>query len=624
MFLVCFLLTYVLFHAVLDYSGMYAMTALAYLGLFVLATALICLRQKRFPRRAVPFGLLCLALSLSFVLHDDFDLQWALFLLLIPLSGFYCIALTDANVHPFGSFYVLLDLLHCELFLPIRHLFAPFTDAFEALQRRHAEKQAPNKRRIWLPVAIGLLAAIPILLLVVPLLIDADAAFASVAGGLYQTVRDALRSFGDWLEQMMPFDGFVLILTLLFAPYIYATIYVFARGTAKTENRDTSARYSGLQRVSPAFVLTVLGVVCGVYVIYLLTQAGYLFSAFSGHLPFGASMSVTEYARRGFFELCKLAGINFVLVALSVGVTRRKNGRITPAIKGLDIFLCLFTMLLCAISMAKILLYIRAFGLTEKRLYVFAADIVLLVVFLAILLRLRFARFPYMAIMLGALFTVTAALGLLGAGNTLAWYNTNGMLNGNLQKMTPQEIWQESGYAAVPYLQKIADGENLYAKKAQNTLQMIALDGEPPAEDEPFRNLEYERYLRLAKAYSDKANSFQVFVDFGDTPPVYALGYSLLLNGKDISGGGVQHADKTPLGKNVTLTFNRTDLPQDVDLSALEIQFSLYLTPDDATAQAVPVENESYTIPQKYAFGRTFSVEIGPLYPDDGYVAYWG
>ncbi len=622
MIFVCVLLTYLLFHSLLDLGAPEAATFAAYLGLFTLATARICFRQKRFPRSAVPLGLLCLALSLSFLLHGDCDLQWVLFLLLIPLSGFYCLVLTGANLHPFGSFYVLLDLLHCEVFLPIRHLFAPFTDAFEALQHRRAEHQASNKRRAWLPVAIGLLAAVPILLLVVPLLIDADAAFASVAGGLYQTVLDALRSFGDWLEQMLPFDGFALVLSLLFAPYIYAVIYAFSNGTAKAENRNTAARFVGLQRVSPVFMTTVLGVICGVYVIYLLSQTGYLFSAFSGHLPFGGTMSVTEYARRGFFELCKLAGVNFVLLALSVGVTRRKNGRITPAIKGLDFFLCCFTMLLCAISMAKILLYIRTFGLTEKRLCVFAADIVLLVVLLAILLRLRFRRFPYMAVMLGALFTVTAALGLLGVGNTLAWYNTNGMLNGSLREMTPQEIWQESGYAALQYLQRIANGENRFSADAQRTLtDAVAYDGIELDSAEPFLNLEYNRYLQFAKEQLRQAESLQIVVDFDLQMPVYALEYTCRLNGKDVLGGGMTHADQSPLENRTVLTFDRRDLPENVDLAQLELQFSLCLSPDDASSDVVSVKNEGDSMLEGIGFGKVCRVLITQL--EDGAFVAW-
>ena len=609
MFLICLILTYVLFQSLQNGMNPCAQTALAYLGIFILATAIICVKQKRFPVNAIPSGLACLALCLSFVLHEDQDLHLVLFLLLIPLSGIYCIQLTDANVHPFGSFYVLLDLLHCELLLPLRHLLSPFTDAVERIRQRRENRQTPRRSRKWLPVVVGLVIAIPILLIVIPLLIDADAAFESVMGGLYHHIRDALSAFGEWLERVLPFDGFILVLSLVFAPYIYAVIHTFATGKAKNENRDTAPRYRSLQKLPVSLVATVLGALSVVYLIYLLTQSAYLFSAFSGHLPFGVSISVTEYARRGFFELCKLAGVNFGLLALSVGLTGRKKGRIAPLIKGFDIFLCLFTMLLCAISAAKILLYINTYGLTEKRLYVFAADIVLFIVFLAILLRLRFDRFPYMKVMLCALFTVTAALGVLGVGNMIAWYNTNGLLSGKLQEMTVQEIYNESGCAALPYIEDLAAGETTYRDDAEELLTHIGTPTVLTNFDLPFQNLEYNRYQCFVKKQVEHAESFQVLVDFYDIPPVYALGYGLEYNGKDILGGGVQNADETPLGKNVTLTFDLKELPEIDDYSKLVIRFSLYLSPGDTTDNVVSVRNEEYPLFGTYVYGL-YSVSI--------------
>ena len=614
MFLICLILTYLLFNSLYEFGDPNASTALAYLGIFLLATIIICVKQKRFPARAIPSGLACLTLCLSFVLHNDMDLHMILFLLLIPLSGIYCVTLTNANVHSFGSFYVLLDLLHCELLIPLRHLFAPFTDGVARYKEKRAVRQTAQKNRKWLPVVIGLIIAIPLLLLVIPLMIDADAAFESVIGGLYQHITDALSAFVGWLQKVLPFNWFALVLSLLFTPYIYAVIHAFANGTAKNENKDTSSKFCKLQKLPVALIATVLGAVSVVYLIYLLTQAGYLFSAFSGHLPFGVSITVTEYARRGFFELCKLAGINFVLLALSVGVSVRKNGRISPLVKGFDIFLCLFTMLLCAVSVAKILLYIHSFGLTEKRLYVFAADIVLFVVFLAILLRLRFERFPYMKVMLCALFLVTAALGVLGVGNTIAWYNTNGLLSGRLENMTVNEIYNESCFAALPYVQKIAEGNSTYVKDAKQTLKEILFYGTPYNETEEqeasFCNLEFSRYQRFVAKSRKAATSFQVIVNFVDTPPVYAIGYAWRLNGKDVLSGGMEHADHSALGNDATLDFNRNDLPENTDLSALEVLFTLYLEPDDMTKQVFEVSEAEYSLHPSFEFGRLYNVAI--------------
>ena len=581
----CFLLTWGLFSSILTFGAPTALTTVCYWGLFALATVYLTVKQKRFRPAALLPGLCALVLSTGFFLHgDNSDFGYLSFLLLIPLSGFYCLSLTDANLHAFGSFYVLLDLLHCELLLPLRHLFLPLRAAAESRRVKKGTAQAPAKKRRLLPVLLGVLAALPLLLWAVSLLIDADAAFESVLG----TAFGALQRFAEALASRLPdyFDPFALFLAILFTPYIFSVMFCFAHGVAKVENRDTSPRWAALQKLSPAFVITVLSILSAVYVLYLITQTGYLFAAFSGHLPGGSTISITDYARRGFFELCKLGGLNFVLIALSVGLTRRKAGRLPAPVKGLNTFLCAFTMLLCAVSMAKILLYIGAYGLTEKRLYVFVADLVLLLCFAAVLLRLWIRRFPYMQVMLAAVCLSMTMLSVCGVGNTIAWYNTHALLTGNAAHLTVSDLRAESGAAALPYLQKIAASDSPHAKTAKEALALwqeeISFGTEAP-----FYNLEQYREVQWLRQESEKANSFTIEVTFDTDTPVYGLDYALTLGDKTVLGGGCVSADgKSPLEKTVTFEISRRELPQNADLSALDLKLSVLLTPEDATGQA--------------------------------------
>ena len=609
---VCFLLTLGLFSSVLTFGGPSAWTAVCYAGLFALATAYLTAKQKRFRSSALLPGVCALAVCTGFILHiSDSGFDFLAFLLLIPLSGFYCLSLTGANLHPFGSFYVLLDLLHCELLLPLRHLFLPLRAAAESRRFKKGTMQAPAKKRRLLPVLLGVLAALPLLLWAVSLLIDADAAFESVLG----TAFGALQRFAEALVSRLPdyFDPFALFLAILFTPYIFSVMFCFAHGVAKKENRDTSPRWAALQKLSPAFIITVLSILSAVYVLYLITQAGYLFAAFSGHLPGGSTISVTDYARRGFFELCKLGGLNFVLIALSVGVTRRSAGKLLTPVKALDTFLCIFTMLLCAVSMAKILLYISAYGLTERRLYVFVADIVLLLCFAAVLLRLWIRRFPYMQVMLAAVCVSMAVLSVCGVGNTIAWYNTNALLTGNAAHLTVEDLRAESGAAALPYLQRLAASDSPYADDAKR--ELAARQAEISFGTEaPFYNLEQYRFVRWLRQESDKANSFTIEVTFDTDTPVYGLDYALTLGEKTVLGGGCMNADsKSPLEKTVTLEVFRRELPQNADLSALDLKLSVLLTPEDANGQAKTQAVTFYDSAKdawSLAFGGKYNVTI--------------
>ena len=612
----CFLLTWGLFSSILAFGGPSAWTAVCYAGLFTLATVYLTVKQKRFRPTALLPGMCALAICAGFILHiSDNGFDFLAFLLLIPLSGFYCLSLTTANLHPLGSFYVLLDLLHCELLLPLRHLFLPLHALSESRRAKKKNRGVPVKRRRLLPVLLGVLAALPLLLWAVSLLIDADAAFESVLG----TAFDALHRFAEAIVNRLPdyFEPFALFLAVLFTPYIFSVMFCFAHGVAKRENRDTSGRWAGLQKLSPAFVITVLSVLSAAYVLYLLTQAGYLFAAFSGHLPGGGTISVTDYARRGFFELCKLGGLNFVLIALSVGVTKRNAGKLIAPVKALDTFLCGFTMLLCAVSMAKILLYIGAYGLTEKRLYVFVADIVLLLCFAAVLLRLWIRRFPYMQVMLAAVCGSMALLSVCGVGNTIAWYNTHALLTGKAAHLTVQDLRAESGSAALPYLQRIAASDSPHAGAAQKELDTLREEISFGTEA-PFYNLEQYRVVKWLRQESKKANGFTIEVTFDTDTPVYGLDYALTLEGKTVLSGGCVNADgKTPLEKTQTLAVSCRDLPQNADLSKLDLTLSVLLTPEDANGQAKTQEVAFYDSAKdmwSVAFGGKYSVTVS----DDG------
>ena len=619
MFLLCFILTYGLFHSLIESLDPNALTAIAYWGLFAMATVWISVKQKRFPLKALPFGLLCIAASLSFLLHNDPDLHVALFLLLIPLSGFYCITLTGANVHSFGSFYVLLDLMHCELLIPLRHLFAPMTERIDALKARRAAKETVKRQRAWLPVVIGLLVAIPVLLVVIPLLINADAAFESFAGAAYAAVQKALEAVGDFIAAYFPFNGFALFLALLFTPYILAVMYSFANDKAKAENTDTSCTYRNLQRAPLPFFATLLGVVSAVYVVYLLSQTAYFFSAFSGHLPSGAEITVTEYARRGFFEMVKLAGVNFMLLALSFGFCKRDCNRLPKALKALDAFLCAFTMLLCTISLSKIVLYIRDFGMTEKRIYVFAADIALFFVFAAIFLRLFMEKFPYMKVMLAAVFLTAATLGVIGVNNTIAKYNTNRLLGETSQSRRFVDVWVDCGDAGLPYLQRIAASDTDYAKPAQERLDDIYIY-ESFRRDEPFYNFEQSRFVIAVQANGVDQESLILEIHFDCAEPVYALGYGCYVNGEIIFGGGMEHADKSPLENNERLELQCADLPEGTAPEDLELRVSLRFTPEDE-GKSFDVINESESLLKGAGFGDYCNISI--IQKEDGTYVAW-
>ena len=140
-------------------------------------------------------------------------------------------------------------------------------------------------------------------------------------------------------------------------------------------------------RVAPCpAVAAALAGTCLLYVLFFAVQAGYLFGAFTGHLP--AGLTAANYARQGFFELCLVCALNFALLAGAAKLSRSPL-RTRLLLRGLAALLCAETFLFGLVAAAKLGLYIQRFGLTERRLFsAWAIGMLLLAAVLA-LARLR-------------------------------------------------------------------------------------------------------------------------------------------------------------------------------------------------------------------------------------------
>ena len=91
----------------------------------------------------------------------------------------------------------------------------------------------------------------------------------------------------------------------------------------------------------------------------------YLFGAFTRTLPEG--FIVSQYAREGFFELCRVMAVNFVLLWLltrlsAVPVRQHRGARLVC------VLLLAESLLFALIAASKLWLYIDCFGLTPLRL----------------------------------------------------------------------------------------------------------------------------------------------------------------------------------------------------------------------------------------------------------------
>ena len=294
-----------------------------------------------------------------------------------------------------------------------------------------------KRRKGFSRVLLGVLCAVPVLCVVVPLLTKSDAAFE----GLLQNVFIDLATLAAQIA-----------VSVLLIPLILS----FAVSLRKQE-KETPAVKEG-KGLDTVFITAFLGMLSVAYVVYLVSQLAYFFDAFKGMLPAGYEFSYAEYARRGFFELCGVAAVNLAVLLGMLLFARKKEGRLPAALKAMGSFIGLFTLLLIGTALAKMALYIREYGFTVQRLGVSAFMVFMAVVFLAVILRLYFKKVRVLQVSAVAAALVLMVLGIGNMNVFVAEYNYNAYITGALGDIDASYLG-ELGPEGVPYLVKLMENE---------------------------------------------------------------------------------------------------------------------------------------------------------------------
>ncbi|MBR3560020.1 MAG: DUF4173 domain-containing protein [Oscillospiraceae bacterium] len=260
-----------------------------------------------------------------------------------------------------GSGHLLpLDALDGFVLFPFRHFFLRLRTIGFALSRLRGKRKKPEAETVvWSAVMSA--AALGLLVWAANLLISADSGFAALLSEVVRLFRF------EWDIDVTEFTGRFL-LSLPVGAYLYGLL-----GGARREDKAALRRRSGaiaeqmeaLRGVPERVWLVLMALFCALYALFFAVQGQYLFGAFAGAPAEG--FSVAEYARQGFFELCKVMAVNFALLWL---VTRssREDVRRQKALRALCLTLLAESFLLAVVAFSKLALYISCFGFTPKRL----------------------------------------------------------------------------------------------------------------------------------------------------------------------------------------------------------------------------------------------------------------
>ena len=435
------------------YGGFGLPLSLSAICMYLCGVAYLYPKRRHCKSYAFSCMLLYILCALSLSISGDTSAKLLNVGAMMVLSSLTVMEIMDLRRNPKGSLRAVLDWFLCFLVKPFEGLSEL---SFALFHKENAEGQSEN-RKIG-PVLIGLGCALPVLLLVIPLLTSADEAF-----------RNLLKKIiGDGSSE--------LIVTLLFGVALFF-LYFAQHFTAKHREKDASVPAPAHRPLDTVLLASFLGAICLIYVLYLLSQFAYFFNAFAGLLP--KNFTFAEYARQGFFEMVAVCLINLLILFLSLMKARKdrgKQGDKEPVILRIfSIFLCLFSLVLIATAMSKMVLYIRHYGMTHLRLTTSVFMIFLTVVFCTMLRWIFLRKIPYMKVAVITAALLIAALGFANPSRVVAKYNVEAYLSGKLESIDMDTLAMLNRDSAVPYLWMLFDDPDATVKAEARRLLFFAL-----------------------------------------------------------------------------------------------------------------------------------------------------
>ena len=301
-------------------------------------------------------------------------------------------------------------------------------------------------------VWLGLLGALAILVVVLPLLADADVVFGSVVG-------DALK----WLADNLGEAALKLLRFLVLIALSFALLHSMLLGEGvRTYEPARAPRIAGSLTVA-----TLIAVLDAVYFIFVCVQFVYLFGNTATPAMHGG---YAEYARSGFFELVLVALINLAVLAVCIWV--RADAARSATIEILELILVVLTGVVLVSSVWRMLLYVQVYGLTYQRFLTFFVMAFIAMCLVAGAVRVLVPNFPFFRVAAVAGIICWMAFAMCGADARIAEHNVDAYLSGQIEEM---DTWYLSSLSrgAIPALDKLAKESPDDAAAAREAIQTI-------------------------------------------------------------------------------------------------------------------------------------------------------
>ena len=265
-----------------------------------------------------------------------------------------------------------------------------------------------------------------------------------------------------------------VILACLLGVLLFAVLFgnLVAAKTFKSEEdeEETDVPSSPLQVLPKPLLAAFVTPVLLLYVLFFVSQWNYYVSAFTHTLPEG--LTYAQYAREGFFQLCIVSVFNAMLLVGLQAFMRRTPGERGILRRIYAGIISLFTLILIATALSKLILYIDAYGMTRSRVLATWMILLLAVFFILSLIHVFWKKFPIAMAILITCVLFSLILFLPNIDGMIANYNVDAYLSGDLSSVDVEALC-DLDYAAVPALSRLEEHLLAQGKLDENSALLL-------------------------------------------------------------------------------------------------------------------------------------------------------
>ena len=392
-----------------------------------------------------------LLLSAAFAIHSNPVLLALNFLLIPPLVLFQTTLLVYR--YEWSSLRLVIRFLARLL----RQIFGNAPKVFlEVISlARIADRIEPEKRKTLKDIFIGLIISVPLLVIVIALLAEADTVFQNLIVNVLKPLE--FISSIPFAERV----GVIAIITVILFGYLAVVLKVKVEGVSAPTERNTVG-------LDTTIVTTVLAMVNAVYILFCGIQFTYLFGG-EEVIRSVPDYTYAEYARRGFSELIVVTIINLSVLLIGLHFTKN-DGKLARLVRVLRCLLVLCTVIILYSAHLRLKLYEEAYGYTYARIFAHTFIAFLFILFLLTLYKLWRRELPLLKA-----FAIAALL----AYTTLNYVNVDAIIaRKNIDRYSRTgkidlDYLQELSYDAIPELTRLsaADSGDVDKKKVEAFLR---------------------------------------------------------------------------------------------------------------------------------------------------------